>query len=101
MEQPSRDAGLDCGRHVAALANKCHGGQDRAPQINCGEAESEHSSAAVANGDVQIVLVERMHLIGPNVKPHVVWLKTLIELNSYVISAHCCVPPFEPKGLAG
>jgi hypothetical protein len=42
-----------------------------------------------------------MQLIGPKIKPHVVWLKTFIELNSYVISAHCCVPPFEPKGLAG
>jgi hypothetical protein len=45
-------------------------------------------AAAVAHGDVQVVVVERMQLIGPKVKPHVVWLKTFIELNSYLISVH-------------
>jgi hypothetical protein len=70
------------------VANKCHGGKDRSPQIDRGEGECEHSAAAVAHGDVQIVLVERMQLIGPQVKPHIVWLETLVKLNPYLVSAH-------------
>jgi hypothetical protein len=30
-------------------------------------------AAAVAHGDVQVVVVERMQLIGPKVNPHIVW----------------------------
>jgi len=88
MEKPSRGGGLDCGWHVAAVANKRHGGKERTPQIDGGECECEHSAAAVAHGDVQIVPVERMQLIGPQVKPHIVWVETLVELNPYLVYAH-------------
>ena len=86
MRKPSR-GGLDCCRHVAAVANKCHGAKDRTPQIDRGEGECEHSAPRVAHGDVQIVLVERMQLIGPKVNPHIVWLETLVQLNSYLVCA--------------
>jgi hypothetical protein len=33
-------------------------------------------AAAVAHGDVQVVVVERMQLIGPKVNPHIVWPKS-------------------------
>jgi hypothetical protein len=32
--------------------------------------------------------VERMQLVGSQVKPHIVWLETLIELDPYLVSAH-------------
>jgi hypothetical protein len=85
---PSYGTCLDCGGHVAAVTKKCHGGKDRTPQIERGEVKCEQSAAAVAHSDVQIVLVERMQLIGPEVKPHIVWLETLVKLNPYLVSAH-------------
>jgi hypothetical protein len=42
----------------------------------------------LAHRDVRIMLVERMQLIGAKVKPHILWLETLVELNPYQISAH-------------
>jgi hypothetical protein len=70
------------------MANKCHGGKDRTPQLARGEIKCEHGTAAVAHGDVQIVLVERMQIVGAKVESHIVWLETLVELNSYPVSAH-------------
>ena len=62
--------------------------RNRGPEIDRGEVKCEHRAAAVAHRDVGIVLVQRMQLIGPKVKPHILWLETLVELNPYLVSAH-------------
>jgi hypothetical protein len=42
----------------------------------------------VARGDVHIVFVERMPLIGPEVNADVVRPKTFIERNAYLVAVH-------------
>jgi hypothetical protein len=45
-------------------------------------------------GDVHLVLVERMLLIGTDVTADVVGPKTLVERNAYLVFAHGLVQPF-------
>ena len=80
-------ARLDCDWHVATLANQGHAGKDGGPQIDGCESEYEHC-ASVARGDVHIVFVERMPLIGPEVNADVVRPKTFVERNAYLVAVH-------------
>jgi hypothetical protein len=80
-------ARLDCDWHIAALANQGHAGKDGGPQIDGCKSEYQHC-ASVARGDVHIVLVERMLLIGPEVNAHVVQPKTFVERNANLVTVH-------------
>jgi hypothetical protein len=80
-------ARLDCDWYVAALANQGHAGKDGDPQIDGCKSEYQHC-ASVARGDVRIVLVERMLLIGPEVNAHVVQPKTFVERNANLVAVH-------------
>jgi hypothetical protein len=74
------------------VADKRHGGKDRTPQIDRRDVQCEHSAAVRTSGDVQIMLVERMQSIGAKIKPHIVGLETLVELNPDLICALICAP---------
>lgn len=63
------------------MANKRHGRKERTPQVGGCQGECEHSAAARARRDVQIVPVERMQIIGPQVESHIRYVETLVELN--------------------
>jgi hypothetical protein len=80
-------ARLDCDWYVATLANQGHAAKDGGPQIDGCESEYEHCTS-VARGDVHIVFVKRMPLIGPEVNADVVRPKTFVERNAYLVAVH-------------
>jgi hypothetical protein len=80
-------ARLDRDWYVAALANQGHAGKDGSPQIDGCEGEYQHC-ASVARGDVHIVFVQRMLLIGPEVNADIVRPKTFVERNAYLVAVH-------------
>jgi hypothetical protein len=92
-----RCSGLDRDWYVSALPNQGHAGEDGGPQIDGCEIEYEHCAAMGAHGDVHLVFMERMLPIGPQVNVEVVWPKTFVERDAYLVAVHRFVQPFPSK----
>jgi hypothetical protein len=67
------------------LPNQGHAGEDGGPQIDACENEYEHCATVGIRGDLHLVLVERMLLIGKQVNTDVVGSKTFVERNTFDI----------------
>jgi hypothetical protein len=95
----SRCACLDRSRYIATLPNQGHAGEHSGPQIDRGESENEHCAAVGICGDVHLVLLERVLLIGADVIADIVRPKTFIERNAYLISIHWVGHPFRRESI--
>lgn len=67
------------------MSNQGHAGEDGGPQIDGCKSEYEHCATVGIRGDLHLVLVERMLLIGKEVNADVVGSKTFVERNAYLI----------------
>jgi hypothetical protein len=76
------------------LPNQGHAGEDGGPQIDDCKSEYEHCATVGIRGDLHLVHVERMLLIGKQVNADVVGSKMFVERNAYLISAHGLAQPF-------
>jgi hypothetical protein len=70
------------------LPNQGHAGEHSGPLIDSGESENEHGAAVGICGDLHLVLLERVLLIGADIVADLVKPKTFIERNEYLISIH-------------
>lgn len=90
---------LDRSRYIATLPNQGHAGEYSGPQIDSGESENEHCAAVGICGDLHLVLLKRVLLIGADVIADLVRPKTFIERNAYLISVHWIGHPFSRESI--
>jgi hypothetical protein len=95
----SRCACLDRSRYIATLPNQGHAGEHSGPQIDSTESENEHCAAVVICGDLHVVILKRVLLIGGDVIVDLVRRETLIERNAYLISVHWVGHPFRRESI--